>query len=387
MTISTLLAKLRGRNRTTEKAPVSEQALAEEALHAYDLLQKAEQAQDVSEAIPYLQQFSRLVRKSSPRDIYDPQAIPDVFAHHVMNLLKQQLVPPAEVSPEDALAQYFLSAARSPVSFSALEDQVEQAAYLLQEVGNGLIEPSEVASSILETMYVRLMKHLARTFVDGKGIPSGLDLPKVFSAYELIANRYCQNGGSACPTIRFTHNAVEVEQTTEKVMNMVFVKYHLVNLEQEIQENDPLKLNEEAEPFENTMQVVESYRTSCDLTPEEGKELDEKIAELRTRREEKVATAGDFTRKLEVKHDRLYERFQNADSLFKAALLFEHLMGLSIEYQQLLEFSNLDALVEQAQQKFSSLGATLKVDKERHLRIIGQDLTVYRTGIRPPSTV
>lgn len=367
------------------KRELSPEDAEKEALLAFNFMQKAEEAVSLTDAVPHLKDFSKLVRRSHQKEIYEPDDIQPIIGEQLFKAISDE-------HPDHFNVRTFNGRLRivSPnEDCPPIEEMVQNKLFIHGEVANGLMDEQKVSQYVqkraseakaeMEKAYDEIFGRLAFLAHQHRS-DYVFPMEAIVDDYEAnleASRRTLEN--FQIPSLTFKEEEEPKSATTivyTAALNQLLLqsRYYLKRTETSEEMSDET-LRVASKHFEERLKQGEKYLRYCEFDEEAISEFKKQIIGYLQKREEllpKIIPA------IESRHDDLYDTVNEEEDVKKKVDAFRELLSLSLSHSQVLEV-NVSDMIKHGENAFEKVGADLVWD-DNQLVIEHQEET-YTTGI------
>ncbi len=331
--------------------------LVDEALYAHQLLQRAAETGNPIEAVTKVREFAALVRASPQAEIYDLQGIQEAFGEHAVRTIVEKHAGSLTVTPPPGVP-----------SLEVMVDKVVKSLKYLDSTQCSDLLNVEVTTEVaLTKAYEHVLKGLALIVAENIGDIARVAIPRVVEDYEQARVKYREHATEGpLPEIEFQQGGEQKKRSTDRVVYRG-ANFYYINLAGHLIENaHPLnaRLDDFKVEIEGIIEKVASYISQCEYTSAEQEALLTEIRSIGKTLGQKVQQGNQMAEEIEARHDQLYDRFNEASSLYRAQILFDQFVEMSATYSAVLGTEDLGSILEHGRTKLAQFGATLDQEED-----------------------
>ena len=362
----------------------STEDLEKEALEADRLISEAEETESLSTAIPYLQSYLRLVRRSKQKDIYEPEDIQTILGDKLAgNIIKQY----KDLFFLNLVPGTFRIEVPREISLDAIIDEEIR---IHEEVANGLMNKDEVKKQAhrivlkkrqeLKSNYEQIFLEIINT-AEANILNNNYPMARLIDDYESNLLAYTKIGGIGTPVVEKEGGKISLSKILYEaaITNSRFKIEQLIKTT-EFEEEFGLtesKLNVTSNQFSNMIDQISTYAEKAKISTDEQSKLDIMLGNYRNSRQSLI---GKNREAIEALHDNLYNKVNEEVTIDSKVDAFRRLMELTFLHREVLEIEDPKPLIDYSLKLFKEAGYKF-IKSKNELILIAPDEKTYETGL------
>ncbi|MBS3175377.1 hypothetical protein J4440_05840 [Candidatus Woesearchaeota archaeon] len=362
----------------------STEDLEKEVLEADRLISEAEETESLSTAIPYLQSYLRLVRRSKQKDIYEPEDIQTILGDKLAgNIIKQY----KDLFFLNLVPGTFRIEVPREISLDAIIDEEIR---IHEEVANGLMNKDEVKKQAhrivlkkrqeLKSNYEQIFLEIINT-AEANILNNNYPMARLIDDYESNLLAYTKIGGIGTPVVEKEGGKISLSKILYEaaITNSRFKIEQLIKTT-EFEEEFGLtesKLNVTSNQFSNMIDQISTYAEKAKISTDEQSKLDIMLGNYRNSRQSLI---GKNREAIEALHDNLYNKVNEEVTIDSKVDAFRRLMELTFLHREVLEIEDPKPLIDYSLKLFKEAGYKF-IKSKNELILIAPDEKTYETGL------
>ena len=362
----------------------STEDLEKEVLEADRLISEAEETESLSTAIPYLQSYLRLVRRSKQKDIYEPEDIQTILGDKLAgNIIKQY----KDLFFLNLVPGTFRIEVPREISLDAIIDEEIR---IHEEVANGLMNKDEVKKQAhrivlkkrqeLKSNYEQIFLEIINT-AEANILNNNYPMARLIDDYESNLLAYTKIGGIGTPVVEKEGEKISLSKILYEaaITNSRFKIEQLIKTT-EFEEEFGLtesKLNVTSNQFSNMIDQISTYAEKAKISTDEQSKLDIMLGNYRNSRQSLI---GKNREAIEALHDNLYNKVNEEVTIDSKVDAFRRLMELTFLHREVLEIEDPKPLIDYSLKLFKEAGYKF-IKSKNELILIAPDEKTYETGL------
>jgi len=362
----------------------STEDLEKEVLEADRLISEAEETESLSTAIPYLQSYLRLVRRSKQKDIYEPEDIQTILGDKLAgNIIKQY----KDLFFLNLVPGTFRIEVPREISLDAIIDEEIR---IHEEVANGLMNKDEVKKQAhrivlkkrqeLKSNYEQIFLEIINT-AEANILNNNYPMARLIDDYESNLLAYTKIGGIGTPVVEKEGKKISLSKILYEaaITNSRFKIEQLIKTT-EFEEEFGLtesKLNVTSNQFSNMIDQISTYAEKAKISTDEQSKLDIMLGNYRNSRQSLI---GKNREAIEALHDNLYNKVNEEVTIDSKVDAFRRLMELTFLHREVLEIEDPKPLIDYSLKLFKEAGYKF-IKSKNELILIAPDEKTYETGL------
>ena len=345
---------------------------------------EAEETESLSTAIPYLQSYLRLVRRSKQKDIYEPEDIQTILGDKLAgNIIKQY----KDLFFLNLVPGTFRIEVPREISLDAIIDEEIR---IHEEVANGLMNKDEVKKQAhrivlkkrqeLKSNYEQIFLEIINT-AEANILNNNYPMARLIDDYESNLLAYTKIGGIGTPVVEKEGKKISLSKILYEaaITNSRFKIEQLIKTT-EFEEEFGLtesKLNVTSNQFSNMIDQISTYAEKAKISTDEQSKLDIMLGNYRNSRQSLI---GKNREAIEALHDNLYNKVNEEVTIDSKVDAFRRLMELTFLHREVLEIEDPKPLIDYSLKLFKEAGYKF-IKSKNELILIAPDEKTYETGL------